>query len=86
MLGLNETQESSRGPVFHFADAQGLALLGIKDLREVIAHLTSNEGKEDLKGLGGLSTATAGVILRNLIAFSDQPCSHLQPLSRSIQQ
>lgn len=72
VLGLNETQESSLGLVFHFADAQGLALLDIKDLREVIAHLTSDEGKEDLKGLGGLSTATAGVILRNLIAFSDQ--------------
>lgn len=72
VLGLNETQESSLGLVFHFADSQGLALLDIKDLREVIAHLTSDEGKEDLKGLGGLSTATAGVILRNLIAFSDQ--------------
>ena len=72
VLGLNETQESSLGLVFHFADSQGLALLDIKDLREVIAHLTSDEGKADLKGLGGLSTATAGVILRNLIAFSDQ--------------
>jgi DNA helicase HerA-like ATPase len=41
-------------------------------LRAVIAHLTSDEGREDLKGLGGLSAATAGVILRNLIAFSDQ--------------
>ncbi len=72
VLGLNETQESSLGLVFHFADSRGLALLDIKDLRAVIAHLTSGEGKEDLKGLGGLSTATAGVILRNLIAFSDQ--------------
>lgn len=72
VLGLNETQESSLGLVFHFADSRGLALLDIKDLRAVIAYLTSDEGKEDLRGLGGLSTATAGVILRNLIAFSDQ--------------
>ncbi len=72
VLGLNETQESSLGLVFHFADSQGLALLDIKDLRAVIAHLTSDEGKADLKDLGGLSSATAGVILRSLIAFSDQ--------------
>jgi len=72
VLGLNETQESSLGLVFHFADSQGLALLDIKDLRAVITHLTSDDGKADLMGLGGLSTATAGVILRNLIAFSDQ--------------
>lgn len=72
VLGLNETQESSLGLVFHFADSRGLALLDIKDLRAVIAYLTSDEGREDLKNLGGLSTATAGVILRNLTAFSDQ--------------
>ena len=35
-------------------------------------YLTSDEGKADLKGLGGLSSATAGVILRELIAFEDQ--------------
>ena len=72
VLGLNETQESSLGLVFHYADQNGLALLDIKDLREVISFLTSDEGKADLKSLGGLSSATAGVILRELIAFSDQ--------------
>ncbi|HET7477696.1 MAG TPA: helicase HerA-like domain-containing protein [Dermatophilaceae bacterium] len=72
VLGLNDTQESSLGLVFHYADKQGLALLDIKDLRAVISHLTSEEGKADLKELGGLSAATAGVILRNLVAFSDQ--------------
>ena len=35
-------------------------------------YLTSDEGKADLKTLGGLSTATAGVILRELIGFQDQ--------------
>jgi uncharacterized protein len=72
VLGLNDTQESSLGLVFHYADKNGLALLDIKDLRAVIQHLTSDEGKADLKSLGGLSSATAGVILRELIAFSDQ--------------
>ena len=72
VLGLNETQESSLGLVFHYADRAGLPLLDLADLRAVVQHLTSDEGKADLKDLGGLSSATAGVILRELIGFSDQ--------------
>ena len=72
VLGLNDTQESSLGLVFHYADKAGLPLLDLTDLREVVKYLTSDEGKADLKDLGGLSSATAGVILRELIAFSDQ--------------
>ncbi len=66
VLGLNETQESTLGLIFHWADQRGLALLDTKDLRSVITYLTSAEGKEDLKGIGGVSAATAGVILRAL--------------------
>ena len=72
VLGLNDTQESSLGLVFHYADKRGLPLLDLKDLRAVIQHLVSDEGQEDLKGLGGLSRSTAGVILRQLITFADQ--------------
>lgn len=67
VLGLNATQESTLGLIFHWADTRGLALLDLKDLRAVIAHLTSDEGKADLKGIGGVSAATAGVILRSLV-------------------
>ncbi len=72
VLGLNDTQESSLGLVFHYADQAGLPLLDLADLREVVKYLASDEGKADLKDLGGLSSATAGVILRELIVFSDQ--------------
>ena len=72
VLGLNDTQESSLGLVFHYADTAGLPLLDLADLRAVVSFLTSDEGKADLKDLGGLSSATAGVILRELIAFEDQ--------------
>jgi len=72
VLGLNDTQESSLGLVFHYADQAGLPLLDLADLREVVKFLTSDDGKADLKELGGLSAATAGVILRELIGFSDQ--------------
>ncbi|MBM7829820.1 DNA helicase HerA-like ATPase [Agromyces cerinus] len=71
-LGLNETQESSLGLVFHYANEHGLALLDLEDLRAVLAYLVSDEGKPELEGLGGLSKATVGVILRELITFADQ--------------
>jgi DNA helicase HerA-like ATPase len=71
-LGLNDVQSSSLGLVFHWADKAGLPLLDLKDLRAVITHLTSEAGAAELASLGGLSKATAGVILRELIAFADQ--------------
>jgi DNA helicase HerA-like ATPase len=71
VLGLNETQESSLGLVFHYADKAGLPLLDLKDLRSVVQYLVSAEGKADLAELGGLSKATAGVILRELIGLAD---------------
>jgi DNA helicase HerA-like ATPase len=71
VLGLNETQESSLELVFHYADSAGLALLDLKDLRAVIQHLVSDEGKAELTALGGLSSATAGVILRELIGLDE---------------
>ncbi len=70
VLGLNQTQESSLGLVFHYADINGLPLVDLTDLRTVIQFLTSPEGKVDLAELGGLSKATAGVILRELITFA----------------
>lgn len=72
VLGLNATQESSLGLVFHYADQAGLPLVDLSDLRAVLQWLVSDDGKPELKSLGGLSSATAGVILRELIAFADQ--------------
>ncbi|SFN36833.1 helicase HerA-like domain-containing protein [Mycetocola miduiensis] len=72
VLGLNDTQESSLGLVFHYADRSGLPLLDLTDLRAVLTFLASDEGKTELKDLGGLSSATVGVILRELIIFADQ--------------
>ncbi len=72
VLGLNATQESSLGLVFHYADQAGLPLVGLDDLRAVLLWLVSDEGKPELKALGGLGSATVGVILRELITFADQ--------------
>jgi uncharacterized protein len=67
VLGLNSTQESTLGLIFHWAEQKTYELLDLKDLREVISYLTSDEGKAELKTLGGVSAQTAGVILRALV-------------------
>ena len=67
VLGLNATQESTLGLIFHWAEQQNYELLDLKDLREVISFLTSDQGKAELKSLGGVSATTAGVILRALV-------------------
>ena len=70
VLGLNDTQASALQLVFHWADGQGLALLDLKDLRAVVDYLTNTDaGKEELKTIGGVSAATAGVILREIAAL-----------------
>src|SRR5205085_11933306 len=72
VLGANATQTSSLSLVFRYADDSGLALLDLDDLREVLKFLTSDEGKAELEGIGGLSTATAGVLLRKIVELEDQ--------------
>ncbi|MGC5629170.1 helicase HerA-like domain-containing protein [Georgenia sp. Z1344] len=72
VLGLNETQESALQLIFHWADTEGLALVDLGDLRSVVNHLTSDTGKAELKEIGGISTATAGVILREVSALATQ--------------
>jgi hypothetical protein len=72
VLDLNDTQESTLGLIFHWADRRGLPLLDTEDLRAVVQHLTSDEGRADLKGIGGVSSATAGVILRALVNLEAQ--------------
>jgi DNA helicase HerA-like ATPase len=71
ILGANETQEQSLSLVFHFADEHGLPLLDLPDLRSLLTHLASDEGKAELAGLGGVSAATVGVLLRSLVMLED---------------
>ena len=91
VLRLNETQTSALQLVFHWADSQGMALLDLKDLRAVINYLVNTDaGKEELKTIGGVSEATAGVILRELAAleasggdkFFGEPGLQVQDLMR----
>ena len=71
VLGANDTQEQSLTLVFHYADAKGLPLLDLSDLRALLSFLASAAGKADLAGIGGLSSATVGVLLRSLTGLED---------------
>ncbi|OBK30403.1 ATPase [Mycobacterium asiaticum] len=72
VLGLNATQESTLGLIFHWAKENDRPLVTLDNLRNVISHLTSEEGKADLKSLGGVSSTTAGVILRALVNLAGE--------------
>ena len=71
-FSLNTTQEQALQLIFAWADGQGLELIDLPDLRAVISFLTSDEGKDELATIGGVSKATAGVILRALTALESQ--------------
>src|SRR3954471_23635935 len=71
ILDSNETQEQSLELVFHYADAKGLPLLDLADLRALLTFLTSDAGKAELEGIGGLAAQTVGVLLRALIGLED---------------
>jgi DNA helicase HerA-like ATPase len=72
ILGLSDVGTSCLELVYYYAAQNGLALVGLKDLRALLTWLTSDAGKSALEGIGGMSKATAGVILRELIGFSAQ--------------
>src|ERR671912_78817 len=71
ILEANETQEGSLSLVFRYADEKGLPILDLADLRALLSFLDSDEGKADLKGIGGVSSATIGVLLRKLVQLED---------------
>ncbi|WP_172120774.1 helicase HerA-like domain-containing protein [Actinomyces faecalis] len=70
VLNLSETQTAALRLVFRWADEQGLVLVDLGDLRDVVSYLTTtDEGKAALRTIGGVSSATAGVILRQVTAL-----------------
>ncbi len=71
ILDANETQEQSLSLVFRFADENGLPLLDLSDLRALLTYLDSDAGKAALKGIGGVSSQTIGVLLRALVGIED---------------
>ncbi|HEY9518296.1 MAG TPA: helicase HerA-like domain-containing protein [Gemmatimonadales bacterium] len=72
VLDLNDTQTSVLTLVFKICDDQGLPLLDFADLRAVLRYLSSDEGKPVLSATGGMSSATVGVLLRQMVELEQQ--------------
>ena len=71
VLGLNDTQSSVLAMVFKFCDDRALPLLDFADLRTVLLYL-SGDGAAELAGYGGMSKASVGVLLREMIELEQQ--------------
>jgi DNA helicase HerA-like ATPase len=72
VLELGDVQTSVLNLVFHYADANGLLLADLKDLREVLKFLGTEEGQAAVADLGGVAKPTLGVLLRKLVELEEQ--------------
>ena len=72
VLGLNDTQSSVLTLVFKYCDDQKLPLIDFTDLRAVLQYLTSEAGEGQLANYGGMSKATVGVLLREMVELEQQ--------------
>src|SRR5688572_9093982 len=72
VLDLNETQQSVLAMTFKYADDKQLPLINLADLRALLNHLNSDEGKAEMAEYGGVATATAGVIIRKIVELEQQ--------------
>ena len=72
VLELNDTQQSVLAMAFKYADDRQLPLIDLADLRALLNHLGSDEGKSEMAEYGGVATATVGVIVRKLVELEQQ--------------
>ncbi len=72
VLDLNDTQTSILSLVFRYCDDEDLPLLDLADLRTTLKFLASDEGKPVLEDLGGISSASLGVILRAIVTLEQE--------------
>ena len=72
VLDLNETQQSVLALAFKYSDDKKLPLVNLADLRALLNHLNSDEGKAEMAEYGGVATATVGVIVRKIVELEQQ--------------
>lgn len=71
LLGLNETQEGVLNIAFKVADDEGLLLLDLKDLKQMLAHCSEN-AKALVTEYGNVTAQTVGAIQRQLLTLEAQ--------------
>jgi len=71
LLDLNETQSGVLQIVFKIADDQGMLLLDMKDLREMLRYVAEQAG-EITTAYGNVSRQSVGAIQRSLLTLEEQ--------------
>ncbi len=71
LLGLNDTQSGILRIVFRIADAQGLLLIDLKDLRSMVQYVGDN-AREFKLTYGNISPQSIGAIQRSLLTLEDE--------------
>lgn len=72
ILELNDAQQSLLAVIMKFCDDQGLLLLDLKDFKKAL-NFVMNEGKSEFEAeYGKVSSASAGTILRKIVALEEQ--------------
>lgn len=71
ILDLNDTQTGVLNIVFRVADARGLLLLDLKDLKAMVQYVGEN-AKEFTLDYGNVTSQSIGAILRSMMTLEDQ--------------
>ena len=71
LLGLNDTQEGVLAIAFKVADDQGMLLLDLKDLKQMLAWCADN-AKDLATSYGNVTSASIGAIQRQLLSLESQ--------------
>jgi hypothetical protein len=71
LMGLSDAQEGALNIAFKIADAEGLLLLDLKDLRALLKEL-ADRGREITTRYGNVAAPTIGAIQRQLVVLEEQ--------------
>ncbi|MDF2142574.1 helicase HerA-like domain-containing protein [Paenirhodobacter sp. CAU 1674] len=71
LMGLSEAQEGVLNIAFHLADAEGLALLDLADLRAMLLYVGENADEIGMR-YGNVAPQTVGAIQRQLLVLETQ--------------
>lgn len=73
ILELNEVQAGVLAVLFKYADDKNLPVVDLNDLKKVLNYLSEGAGAQEIKAdYGKISGATAGTILRKIVALEQQ--------------
>jgi len=73
ILDLNDTQTGVLAVIFKYADDHKLPIIDLNDLKKLVSYLSEGAGAAEIKSsYGSISSATAGTMLRKIVAIEQQ--------------